>query len=477
MKKRFVLSFFTLSMIISICGSAQTINGKWNLKQCVDTGIANNQQVLQSGLQAQSDEISWKQSKLNMFPNLNGSVGHSVNKGKSIDPYTNAYTDQSNNTAGYNLSSYVTLFNGFSLQNSVKQASLQSQASKMDWQQAKDNLTINIILAYLQVLSYEEQLTQSQQQLELTKKQADRLEILNKDGAIPPSQLYDLKGQYANDQLAIINAQNALESSRLTLCQWMNIPYDKNIELENLSDVSLAVRYEDTPDKIYSTALDQLSLIKAVDLHKRSAEKGVLVAKGKLFPTLTLGGNTSTNFSSTASQFTFLNTSNVTTSDYVTVNNVQYPVISPVSNYSSEKISYGNQLKNNRYTSFGLSLNIPIFNSLQARNRIKLAQITLKNNEIIAKTTKTQLQQAIEQAYINMTSASDRYKTLLDQVAAYTESFRAAETRFNSGVGTTIDYLTAKNNLDRANVNLINAKYDFVVRTKILDYYEGKQLW
>ncbi len=466
-----------LAMAMSICGNAQPTNGKWSLKQCVETGIDNNLQVQQSGLQAQSDEINWKQSKLNMFPNLNGSVGHSINEGKSIDPYTNGYIDQRNNTGNYSLGSSVILFNGFSMLNSVKQTSLAYQASKMDWQQAKDNITINIILAYLQVLSNEDQLIQSRQQLELTKNQVDRLEVLNKDGAIPPSQLSDLKGQYANDQLAIINSQNSLESSKLTLCQLMNIPYDKNMELEGLNDASFAVKYQNTPDKIYSTALNQLSLIKAVELHKQSAEKGVLVAKGKLFPTLSLGGNTGTNYSSTASQFSFINTTDITTSDFVTVNSVQYPVISPVNNYSSQKISYGTQLKNNRYTSFGLNLNIPIFNSLQTRNRIRQAQLTLKNNEIIAKTTKTQLQQAIEQAYINMTSASDRYKTLLDQVAAYTESFRAAEIRFNSGVGTPIDYLTAKNNLDRANANLINAKYDLVLRTKILDYYQGNKLW
>ena len=108
---------------------------------------------------------------------------------------------------------------------------------------------------------------------------------------------------------------------------------------------------------------------------------------------------------------------------------------------------------------------------------MKQAQLTLKNSEIIAATTKTELQQNIEQAYINMTSASDRYKTLMDQESAYSESYRIAEVRFNSGLGTPIDYLTAKNNLDRANINLINAKYDYVLRTKILDYYQGKPLW
>ncbi len=476
MKKIFVLSLCTLLGIFGL--NAQNSNGnKLTLQQCVETGITNNLQVQQSDLQMQSDEINWKQSKLNLLPNLNVSVSHGINQGRSIDPFTNGYINQSIATGNYSLSSGVVLFNGFSLLNSVKQTSLAYQASKMDWQQAKDNITINIILAYLQVLSNQEQLQQAKNQLDLSKQQVDRLEIINKQGDINPSDLSDLKGQYAGDQLSIINSQNALESSKLTLCQLMNIPYDKNMVLEKISAETLATKYEDTPDKIYSTALAQLALIKAVDLRKLSAEKGLKVAKGELYPTLSFGANTNTNYSSAASQEIFLNSTTVATSDYVTVNSTQYPVMSTVNNYNSQKIAYGKQLSTNRFTSFDLSLRIPIFNSLQARNRVKQAQLTLKNSEIIAATTKTELQQNIEQAYINMTSASDRYKTLLDQVSAYSESFRIAEVRFNSGLGTPIDYLTAKNNMDRANINLINAKYDYVLRTKILDYYQGKPLW
>ena len=249
------------------------------------------------------------------------------------------------------------------------------------------------------------------------------------------------------------------------------------MELEKISTETLATKYEDTPDKIYATALTQLALIKSVDLRKLSAEKGVQVAKGALFPTLSFGANTNTNYSSAANQETFLNSTSVASTDFVTVNNTQYNVMKQVNNYSSQKIAYGKQLKNNRFTSFDLSLRIPIFNSLQARNRVKQAQLVLKNFQIIASATRTALQQNIEQAYINMSSASERYKTILDQVKAYSESYRIAEVRFNSGLGTPIDYLTAKNNVDRANINLINAKYDYILRIKILDYYEGKPLW
>ena len=193
-----------------------------------------------------------------------------------------------------------------------------------------------------------------------------------------------------------------------------------------------------------------------------------------LFPTLTLNGNVNTNYSNAARNDVFINTTEVITSDYVVVNGSPTQVIRQKDNYNSEKIGYGKQLNNNLFTSISLNLRIPIFNSLQSRNRIKIAQLNLRNSEFREKTVKTQLQQSIEQAYVNMSTAFERYRVLLEQVEAFTESFRAAEIRFNAGLGTSIDYLTAKNNLDRANVNLIIAKYDYVLRSRVLDYYQGK---
>jgi outer membrane protein len=479
MKKIFLSSllvFFYLFITAQLVPASRE-DKKLTLQQCVETALNNNFDVQQRGLQAQTAEVNWKQAKLNLLPDLNGSASHGISQGRSIDPFTNSYINEQYNYANYGLSSGVTLFQGLSAQNLIKQNSLSYQASKMDWQQAKDNATINIILAYLQVLNNEDILAQAQNQAEYSQKQVERLEILNKEGAIAPSLLSDLRGQYANDQLAIINSKNALETSKITLSQLMNVPYDKNMELEKINPETLAVKYEVTPENIYQTALQQFAQIKAVDLRKQSTEAAVKVARGQLFPRLTFNANANTNYSSAASQSILLNTTDVASTDYVVVNGTQTPVIKKQSNFSSSKISYNSQLNNNLYNVFNLNLNIPIFNSLFQRNQIKLAKINVKNSDLVAKTTKTQLQQSIEQAYVNMTSAADRYKTLLEQVAAYEESFGAAEIRFNSGVGTSIDYLTAKNNLDRANINLITAKYDYVLRTKILDYYQGKQLW
>jgi outer membrane protein len=448
-----------------------------SLRQCVETGIANNQEVLQRALQAEADGINWKQSKLDRLPVLNGFANHGINQGRSIDPFTNAYINQQINFAGYGLSSGVVLFNGLSLHNTTRQTKLTYEASKMDWQQAKDNLTLNIILAYLQVLSNEDLLVQVRNQAQLSKSQVDRLDVLNKEGAIAPSQFHDLKGQYANDQLTIITTQNALETAKLNLCQLMNIPYDSSIKLERLDAVSFASKYGNDPGQIYQVALAQFSLVKAVDLRRQSAEKAVKVARGQLYPTLSLNGNLNTNYSDAARADILLNTTDEVSNDYVLVNGSPSPVIRKQKNYRSDKITYSDQLNNNVFSTVSLNLRIPIFNSLQARNRVKLAKLELKNNELTVSTTKTQLQQAVEQAYVNLSTAWDRYKVLLEQVEAFNESFRAATIRFNSGVGNSIDYLTAKNNLDRAEANLVNARYDYLLRTKILDYYQGKPLW
>jgi outer membrane protein len=469
--------FFSIALVLFyLIVDAQ--QNKLSLRQCIETGLANNLDVYQSQLQMESDKINMSQAKMNLLPDLNGVASHNFSQGRSIDPYSNSPVTQGVSASNFNLNSGVILFNGLSLQNTIKQNSFAYQASKMDWQQVKDNLTINIILAYLQVLSVEDQLAQAKNQADLSSKQVERLEIMNQQGAIKPSDLSDLKGQYANDQLVIINTQNNLETAKLSLCQLMNIPYNKELELERIEPESFAVKYESTRDQIYQAALQQLALIKAVDLRTQSATKAVKVARGQLFPTLSFGANVSTNYSSVALQNQYLNTTYVPTSDSAIVNNIKYPVYRFQDNFSPyTKISYKDQLNNNVFTSFGFALRIPIFNSFTQRNLVKQAKIRLENREFIAKTTRTQLGQSVDQAYINMLSASGRSTVLLEQVSAYTESFRAAEIRFNNGVGTSVDYLTAKNNLDRANIALVIAKYDYVLRTKILDYYQGKQLW
>jgi outer membrane protein len=443
-----VFAGLSIAMILYVEGRAQTITGRpLTLQECVQTAISNNLDVRQSDLDMQRAEVSMKQSKYNLLPNISGQIDHSINQGRNIDKTTNSYVNQQNTQGNYYFTANLTLFNGWRLLNTLKSSQYAFEASKMELQQGKDQLMLNVILAYLQILTNSDLLLQGQKQVEVTQKQIERLELMNQEGAIKPSDLSDMKGQLADNKVSIIKSQNDLDAARLSLAQLMNVPYNKNLQIERLRADQFDLNYSATPDSIFNIALQQLSIIKAADLRKKSAEKAVQAARGNLFPTVGMGAGFSTPYSST-SRDTF-----------------------------NKRIGYYDQLSNNYSTSVGIGISIPIFNNFRFRNQIALAKINLKSAEYTSETSQIQLKQAIERDHFNMTAALNRYQALVEQVAAYAESFRAAEARFNAGASTSVDYLIAKNNLDRANVNLIIARYDYVLRTKILDYYQNKPLW
>jgi outer membrane protein len=286
-----------------------------------------------------------------------------------------------------------------------------------------------------------------------------------------------MKGQLANDELTVVTVKNTLETAKVTLAQLMNIPYSTAMQLEKLGQNVTPVMYDGTVDQIFAQALEQLAVVKAADLRNESAEVGVKAAKGQLLPTLSLNGGVGTNYSSAAALSELVSVKDVPTNNYVNVDGSKVPVYSPQPDFADHKISYGDQWKNNFNSYVSIGLQIPILNGLQAKSRVNQAKIIEKRTSFEAQTTKTQLRQAIEQAYVNMNSAYQRYLTLTSQVESFTESFKAAEVRFNAGVGTSVDYQIAKNNVDRSRINLIAAKYDFILRTKILDYYQSKPLW
>ncbi len=475
MKEKIIVSLVCLFVIGQLKVLAQSGNGyKLTLKQCVEAAISNNLQVRQSDLQVQTGQVNLRQSRANLLPDLSSSINHGINQGRSIDPFTNGYINQQVKVANYGLSSGIILFNGFQLRNLIKQNKLSYEADKMDLQQTKDNVTLNVILAYVQILNNEEQLEQSKSQAQLSRRQVERLIIMNESGAIAPAELYDLKGQLASDELAIINNKNALNSAKLLLAQLMNVSYNSNLEVEKVIADTLTLRDNNDPAALYDISVKQLAIVKAAELRKQSALKGVRVAKGYYFPTMYLGGNLYTNYSNAAMKSIPGNTVETASGDYVNVAGAKVPVMTTRTNYSSQKISYGDQFNNNYYTQVFLSIRVPILNRFYAKNQVALAKINLKNAEVSAATVKTQLSQNIEQAHFNMTAAMEKYKTLQQQVKDFSESFRIAEVRFNAGAINEKDYLIAKNNIDRANANLIAAKYDYILRAKILDYYQNK---
>jgi outer membrane protein len=450
----------------------------FTLKQCVEIAIKNNLVVEQSELTMQNSGINKSQSISNLLPTINANGSQGTNFGKSINPTTYAYINQQQNTGSYALNAGLTLFSGLQLQNAIKQNQYAYDASKMDLQQQKDNITLSVLLDYLQILASQDLLAISRQQADVDLKQVNRLELQNKEGALLLlSNLYDLKGQYAGDLGNIATAVNNYETAKVNLFQLLNIPYKKDIQFER---ILLDLQAQDTTtgsDNIYKTALSTLPTIKSVDLKIKAYQKAVLVYKGQYYPTLSLYGSLSSNYSNLATTTLFGSVTTSPSNDYVTTPTGQYFVYKESQNATVSKTSFGDQFNNNRYTQVGLSLQIPILNFLRVRNNVKQAKINLKNAEYVANSTRLVLQQSVELAYQNMIAAYGQYKSYIDQVAAYAESFRTTEIRFNEGVINSDVYLIAKNNIDRANTNLSQSKYIYILRTKVLDYYQGKLSW
>jgi outer membrane protein len=433
----------TSSIVLLLFFSVNCFAQTYTLQQCIDSALANNIAVKQSALASQSAEIQLQQSRANLLPFVNADIYHGLNKGRSIDPSSNGYVNQKLGFGNYQLGAGVTVFNGGSLRNNIKQSATAFEAAGFETQQQKDNLVLNVILAYLQILNNEDILQSAINQADVSRKELERLKVLNEQGAIKPSDFSDMKGQLMNDKLVIANSKNALESSRLALAQLMNINYEPAMKLERIDPAEFLIPYTATAASVYENALKEFARVKAVQMRTKSSEYALRSLRGGFFPTVSIGGGFSSNYSSTAQNAT-------------------------------GKIPYNNQLKNNISSSVGVGISIPVFNRFTMRNRVKQAVIYLQSSRLAEESTKLAVHQQIDQAYLDMTNAYDRYKLLSDQVNAYDESFQAALMRYNAGVGTSYDYLIAKDRLDRANLNLIIAKYDFVLRKKVLDYYNGK---
>lgn len=477
MIRKVFLALIVIVVCDSVNVSAQTDTisyQKLSLQQCLQIALQQNDIVQHQEITSGIAKTEWQGSKGYMIPTLNGDIAHGINTGRNIDPYTNTYANQTIRFGNYSLNSSITIFNAFAVQNNIKQNKLAYQASQFEVQNQKDAIALQVILAYLQVLTNEDLLNAAKQQADVSAKQVDRLNILNKDGAISPDELYDLKGEYAGNQLTLANATNDLETAKISLAALLNIPYNKNMDVEKLSLSDISENTVSNTDSIYQSALQNLAVIKAAELRNKSAIYGVKTNRSQSYPSLYINGGLFTNYSSNATTQQYLGTTDVQTNNYVLNGSDKLPLYVQQDNYSSRKIKYNDQISNNFNSSISIGISIPLLNNFRNKTQIKSAKLQQKDAEITLKTTKTKLQQNVEQAAANVTSAQKRFDALTDQVNAYKESFRVAEIKFNAGVITSVDYLIAKNKVDQSDLNLIIAKYDYVLRSMILNYYSGK---
>ncbi len=449
-------------------------NLQFTLKECIETALKNNIGIRQGEVLKNNAGLVYSQSKNNRLPIVQSTYSYGINNGRSIDPFTNGYINQQLKSSNMDVNASVPLFSGFQLKNTIRQNELAFAGATMEWQQRKDELTLQVILAYLQVLSSQDAITLAKQQAIVTKEQVNRIEIVSAEGATSPSNASDLKGQYAGDKLALVNAESNFQSAVLALTQLMNVAYTDKIVFDRQGMLETVQQYDAAPDEIYAAAIEKLAAVKATDLRVKSNAMAVKAAVGNSLPAVSLFGGASTNYSSAAMLNTLTGSKEVSTGDYVTHNGDKLNVISQQNNFSSKPISYSNQFNNNISTGFGVSVRIPVFNAFRNRTTVRLAKNDEQSSRLVAENIKLQLRQSIDQAYINITATYKRYQSLLEQRDAFEESLRITAERFESGVINAPEYLIAKNNFERTSANIITARYEYLLRKKILDFYMGR---
>jgi len=361
----------------------------------------------------------------------------------------------------------------FQKQDSIKQSKFNLQASEMEIEEAEQNLILEVTFRYIQILNGKDLLELSKARLETTKGQLDRLEAHYNLGYGNPADYTDMQGQYAMDEIGIVNATNDLKEAVLNLIRLLSTDPDSEIFFEDIEGLVETEKYQYSADEVFDDALVNLATFKAKRLRIDAADTGVKVAKSFYYPEISIFGSLHTNYSSLTKSFTETGSTITDTGDFVIINNQQSPVLTNETIFMSENMGYMDQFNNNFSSVVGLSVRIPILNGFHAKNTVALEKIQLQESSIDLQNTKLLFKQSIEEAYLKMESAFNRHHILVGQVTSYEHSFHTNEIRFNSGVSNIVEYLTSKNNLDSAKLNLSKAKYEYILRVRILDYYRG----
>lgn len=472
----------TLSFLFAISFMALHAQEKWSLEKCVDHALTNNIQIKQRSLIIESSNADVLQSKLNMLPDLNGFANHSYNFGKSVDPYTNDFTTERVRTNNFNLSSSVTLFGGFQKVNQLKQNKLNLKADQYDLDKFMDDVSLTIATSYLQILFYQEMLKNAENQLNITKQQVDRMKKMVDAGAAAQGDYYNLEAQRAAEELLLVDAQNNLDLAYLTLTQLLDLPSTENfaIEVPELSVQGKPVLVGNA-DEIYLYATQNQPDIKSSELRLQSSDLNISRARGAMMPSLSLNGAWGTGYSSAsqipestiATPFADLPLIGVTKDEN---GNRVYDVYaySSVTNFKTKP--WSNQIEDNDNKSVSFNLSIPIFNAWQGRTSVSKAKISVKNAEYDLELNKLNLRKTIQQAHADAVAALKKYNSASTKVNASKESFKYSDERFTVGMLNSVDYNNAKKELEKADSELLQAKFDYIFKTTILDFYMGKPL-
>lgn len=429
----------------------------WTLEQCIMHALQNNLQLKIQEVNIQYYKNNYLQSKLNLLPNLNSYGNYSIRSGRALDETTYQFTNQEIKSFNATISSSVTLFSGLQKINTILQNRYQVLSGIEEVERYKNDMALNLALAYLQHLLNRELADISRDQLEVSKLQHTRTKSLMEAGSIPQGKFLEVQAQVANDELNLVNALNQVDISLLNLKQMLDLDTVKNFDIvkpdfENypIADIVSSV------DEIFKLAEKNLPQIRQAEYSLKSSEKNLDVARGSRSPSLSLSYSYGTAF--TDPRLHEVGRDPVT----------NLPVFGTYPNRE--------QLKDNVSTTISLGAQVPIFNGWMANTNISNAKLGVINSKYQLELARKQLYKEIQQAQTDAIAAFKRYHASENAVMSSEESFRSISQKFELGLINFVDYSASKSQLALATSNLLQAKYNYIFKSKVLEFYKNGQV-
>lgn len=413
----------------------------WSLRQCIDYAIEHNIDIRRTQNATEQSKVDVNTAKWARLPNLNGTVGQNWSWGRSASPVDNTYSDMNSGSSNFGISTNVPLFTGLEIQNQYALSKLNLKAAIEDLNKAKEDIAINVASSYLQALLNLELSKVAKDQITLSKEQLARITRLYEVGKASPAEVAEAQARVAQDEMNAVQSDNNYRLSLLDLSQLLELPTPEGFSLAT-PDAELQFSPLTPPDAIYTEALTNKADIKAAQFRLDGMEKSIRIAQSSYYPQLSFSAGLGTN--------------------YYTVNGESSP--------------FGSQMKNNLNKYVGLNLNIPIFNRFSTRNKVRTSRLQQTDMALRLDNTKKTLYKEIQQAWYSAVAAESKHNASEVAVTANEESFRLVSEKFDNGKATAVEYNEAKQNLNKALSDRIQAKFDYLFRTKILDFYRGQAI-
>ncbi len=452
-KKGISLLLFFGIFFFSVAVIAQK---QWTLEECINYAYDNNLNIKQSQLNVDAADKDVLQSKLNLAPSLNASVSQNFGWGRAPDPQTNIYATQQTQRSFFNLSSDVTLFNGLQQLNNMRKMQFDFLASKYDSDKIRNDISLNIAASYLLILFNLELVNNSQRQVDISTEQIERTEKQVEAGAVARGSLYDIQAQGASEEANLIANKNKLMLAYLDLMQLLDLEASNDFDIEK---PKLEISGQPTllpPEMIFNKSVTLMPEIKSAELRLQSAGRTLALSQGARSPRIFASGSIGTLYS-----------------DQILEKIGEQPNGLPI---YGDPLSFNNQFVDNRDGSIVFGMSIPIFNGYQVSTNIKKSRIYYESINLELELEKNRLRKNIESAYADAIGAYQTFIARKKSVDALNESFSYTEEKFNVGMVNATDYNVSKIQLANADADASSAKFDYIFKIKILDFYLGRQL-